>query len=278
MAGRRSWRQAALLTLAIMAAAASGAASRAAVATAPAAGGATGAAAAAPAADPAGEPLAGAVTESLVIARAAVSYEARLALLDGANALDADQRFTDRVRRIAGPLIAQAARDYPATAAWSWQIHTSADPAQDADCMAGGKILVSQDYADRLALGDAELAMLLAHEIAHAALGHNLQEYQLALRLEPARAALPFADLWQAVDTDPALMARLAPLGRAQENEADRAGLQLAVRAGWPAARLANYYRKLLRASAWPALDSDTHPSPLSRWRAAQAQAAGLPH
>jgi predicted Zn-dependent protease len=175
-------------------------------------------------------------------------------------------------------LIAQAAHDYPETADWSWQLHTSTDPEQDADCMAGGQILVGQPYAERLALNDAELAMLLAHEIAHAALRHNLQEYELALRLEPARAALPFAELWQAVDHDRALMDKLAPLGREQEAEADRAGMRLAIAAGWPPERLANYYQKLLRASSKPGLDSDTHPSPLSRWRAAQAQATGPQH
>lgn len=216
------------------------------------------------------------VTQPQVVARATAAYADRLATLDAANALDADPRFLDRIRRIAAGLVAQAARDYPETANWSWQVHTSSDTSQDADCMAGGHILVGQPYAERLALSDAELAMLLAHEIAHAALRHNLQEYELALRLEPARAAQPFADLWEAVDHDQALMDKLAPLGREQETEADQAGLLLAVHAGWPPARLANYYQKLLRSSAKPGIDSDSHPSPLSRWRAVQAQAASL--
>ena len=219
-----------------------------------------------------------AVSQPQVVARAAEAYAARLATLDAAHALDADTRFLERVQRIAAGLIAQAASDYPETAGWSWQIHTTAEPEQDADCMAGGKILVGQPYAERLALNDAELAMLLSHEIAHAALRHNLQEYELALRLEPNRAARPFADLWNAVDHDRPLMDKLAPLGREQEAEADRAGLLLAVHAGWPPERLANYYHKLLRASDWPARDSDSHPSPLSRWHAMQALASTLQH
>ncbi len=222
--------------------------------------------------------LAAGVTQPQVVARAAEAYAARLAELDASNALDADGRFVDRVRHIAAGLIAQAALDYPETADWSWEIHATAQPEQSADCMAGGKILVGQDYAERMGLNDAELAMLLAHEIAHAALRHNLQEYELALRLEPARASQPFSALWDAVDHDSALMDKLAPLGRAQESEADQAGLLLAVRSGWPPERLANYYRKLLRSSDWPALDSATHPSPLSRWNAVQALAASLQH
>jgi predicted Zn-dependent protease len=218
------------------------------------------------------------ITQQQVVARAAEAYAGRLSALQASHALDADPRFLARVRRIAAVLIAQAALDYPETASWSWQIHTTTDPEQDADCMAGGHILVGQPYAERLALNDAELAMLLAHEIAHAALRHNLQEYELALRLEPARAALPFADLWEAVDHDQALMDKLAPLGREQESEADRAGMQLAVSAGWEQERLASYYQKLLRNSSMPGLDSDTHPSPLSRWRAARSPAAVPQH
>jgi len=228
------------------------------------------------AAAPASGPAAASLTQAQVIARADEAYAERLAELKAANALDADTRFTARLRRLAVPLIAQAAREYPETSQWQWEIHASSAPDQDADCMAGGKILVGQIYAERLELSDAELAMLLAHEIAHAVLRHNLQEYQEALRMEPARSARPFSELWEAVDHDAALMARLAPLGRAQEEEADRAGMLLAWHAGWEPKRLESYYRKLMRASDWPGLESSTHPSPVSRWQTMHALAAKL--
>lgn len=216
------------------------------------------------------------LTQERVAAHAAGVYASRVAALDEAGKLDPVADFTARVRRVAAGLIAQAARDYPDTAAWRWEVHASADPEQDADCMAGGKILVSQAYVERLALTDAELAMLLAHEIAHAALRHNLLELERALALDPAWAGRPFEALVDAVDHDAALMARLAPLNLAQEAEADHAGLLLAARAGWPAQRLAGYYRKMMRASGRPYFDSDDHPAPASRWQAARALAATL--
>ena len=218
------------------------------------------------------------ITQQQLIERAAEVYAGRIAEQRATYTLDADAAFTARVQRIADKLIAQAARDYPETAAWPWEIHTTTDTGQNADCMAGGKIMVSKAYAERLGLNETELAMLLAHEIGHAALRHNLSEYQLALRLEPARAEHPFLELEDAVDNDRKLVAKLAPLNFAQEIEADRAGLLLAVHAGWPPERLANYYHKLLRASDWPARDSDSHPSPLSRWHAMQALASTLQH
>jgi predicted Zn-dependent protease len=222
------------------------------------------------------EASAATLTQDQVIAHAAEAYAERLAELSGRAALDADEAFLQRLRRIAAPLIAQAARDYPESASWHWELHTSSAPDQDADCMAGGKLLVGQTYAERLQLSDAELAMLLSHEIAHAVLRHNLLEYQEALRIEPARAARPFSELWDAVDHDASLMDKLAPLGRAQEEQADRAGMLLAFHAGWQPARLAGYYRKLVRNSGWPGLDSATHPSPQSRWQAMHALADTL--
>ncbi|MRX09397.1 M48 family metalloprotease [Pseudoduganella sp. FT25W] len=211
-------------------------------------------------------------TQDEVMARAAAIYADRL----GEFVIDRDPRFTARVRGVADVLIAQARRDYPETAGWAWEVHTTDDARQNADCMAGGKILVSQQYVERLGLGDAELAMLLAHEIEHAALHHNLLEYQAALRLEPAWAQRPFAELEYAVDNNAGLMAKLASLNYAQEEEADREGLRLAWRAGWPAAQLAGYFRKMVRASDWPHGSKPDYPSPSQRRRDAQALAVLL--
>lgn len=219
---------------------------------------------------------AGAVTQHEVADDAARVYAGRIAALRASHQLDTGRSFSQRVQRIARSLFARAATDYPETAAWQWEVHTTTDPEQGADCMAGGKLLVGQRYVEELELNDAELAMLLAHEIEHAAQRHNLKEYELALRLDASWAQRPFADLSDAVDNDRALMAQLAPLNFAQEAEADREGLRLAWRAGWPAARLANYFRKLVRASWQPNFDSSTHPSPASRWRAARTLATAL--
>jgi predicted Zn-dependent protease len=216
--------------------------------------------------------LAAGPTQDEVMAGAAIIYARRLS----ADTIDSDAQFTARVRGIASRLIAQAQHDYPETAGWAWEVHTTDDPGENASCMAGGKLLVGSDYITRLNLNDAELAMVLAHEIEHAALHHNLLEYQAALRLEPAWALRPFAELEYAVDNDSALMARLAATNYAQEQQADREGLLLAWRAGWPAPRLAAYFRKLMHASAAPHRSKADYPSPSQRWRAAQALQAGL--
>lgn len=211
-----------------------------------------------------------------VMAGAAVLYHERMDDLRAARLLDNDTAFHARVLRIVQPLLAQAARDYPETAAWPWEVHTTTDPEEHAYAFAGGKLLVSAAHAAALQLTDGELAMVLAHEIAHSVLRHNLREYEEALKLEPARTARPFAELEHAVDHDSALMAKLAPLGKLQELEADREGLKLAARAGWRPAVLAGYFRKLVQASSAPNAGGFAHPSPSSRWRAAREAADAI--
>lgn len=219
---------------------------------------------------------ASAVTLDEVVAGADKMYRGRVAELARAGMLDRDAAFRSRVERIAMRLREQATRDDPAAALLSWEIHTSSDPDDNASCMAGGKILVSQAYVERLGLSDAELAFLLSHEMQHALLLHNLKEYEEAVRLDPGWLAKPFSALEDAVDNDASLMMKLAPLNKEQEIEADRAGLAMATRAGWPAGHLAGYFRKLVQAYGDSNSGSASHPSPMQRWRAARSQAAGL--
>lgn len=217
--------------------------------------------------------LARAVTQDEVMAGAAQLYRGRIAQLAQAGMLDRDPAFLARVARVAQRLIEQARRDDPAAPTLPWEIHTSDDADDNASCMAGGKILLSQPYVERLALTDAELAMVLSHEMQHAILLHNLKEYQEAIRLDPRWLSQPFSALEDAVDHDSRLMGRLEALNKEQEIEADRAGLAMAWRAGWPAFELARYFRKLERDSSIGNQGSALHPAPMQRWRAARGQA-----
>lgn len=217
-----------------------------------------------------------AVTQDEVTAGAARLYRGRIAELAQAGMLDRDSAFLARVDRIARRLGEQARFDQPGAPAWAWEIHTSSDADDNASCMAGGKILISQPYVEQLALTDAELAMVLSHEMQHAILQHNLKEYEEAMRLDPGWLGQPFSALEHAVDDDGRLMGRLAALNKEQEVEADRAGLAMAWRAGWAAKDLAGFFRKLERASNAGNLGSASHQAPLQRWRAARSQAAQL--
>lgn len=214
-----------------------------------------------------------AVTQAEVAAGAARMYRERIAELARAGMLDNDAAFLARVQRIARRLTEQARADAPTTPVMSWEIHISDDADDNANCMADGKIIVSQAYVERLALTDAELAMVLSHEMQHAILLHNLKEYEEAIRLEPAWLAKPFSALEDAVDNDARLMARLEAINKEQEIEADRFGLAMAWRAGWQAMDLARYFRKLELSRHRGTWSNAIHPAPRQRWHAARSQA-----
>ncbi|WP_073217137.1 M48 family metalloprotease [Massilia sp. CF038] len=217
-----------------------------------------------------------ALSQDEVVAGAEKLYRTRVSELAQARMLDQDRHFLARVQAIVQTLARQAQRDDPGAQAIAWEVHISSDTDENASCMAGGKMLLGQPYSERLGLNDAELAMILSHEMQHAILLHNLAEYQEAIRLAPAWRERPFSALEDAVDNDTRLMTQLASINLEQEVQADQAGLLMAWRAGWRASHLAGYYRKLEQASPMSRTGSPTHPAPLQRWRAARQLAARL--
>jgi predicted Zn-dependent protease len=186
---------------------------------------------------------------------AARRYREILAMLAERGRLDEDRALLDRSRRISNGLVAAAAQLRPETATWSWEIHVTGEPSRATFCIAGGKILVSAEQVARLGLRDGELAMLLAHEIAHAVADH---------RREIARGG---------VDADVAQEVRATAIAIAQEDEADRIGMTLARLAGWPADELAGLYDKLA-AMEGAGTSSTSHASAVERAARARSLAA----
>jgi len=188
---------------------------------------------------------------------AAAQYRKILAGLSAKGQLDDEEVALERVRRIAKGLIAAAAEARPETAAWSWEVHVTSDASTGAFCIAGGKLLVGSALIKVLDLGDGELAMLVGHEIAHAVAGH---------RREVVRSSM---------DADVAEEIRRAEIAVMQESEADRIGMGLAYRAGWPATSLVSFYDKLA-AQEGPGTFNSSHPSAQSRAAMARSTAQQL--
>lgn len=177
--------------------------------------------------------------------------------------LDDDRALLARVRAISAGLIGAALALKPEAATWPWEVHTTSDPEVDAICLAGGKILVGSAFVHRLALDDAELATLLGHEVAHAVAEHHRETLSEALFLN-RQPPLPLEVLMERLDSDMSLQFRLARLSGLQEREADQLGMVLAHRAGWPAAGMLRFYRKLAAEAGSGALLS-SHPPAAAR-------------
>jgi predicted Zn-dependent protease len=185
--------------------------------------------------------------------------------------LDDDRVLLARLGRIGVGLVRAAVELKPAAADWQWEFHTTSDSGVDAQCVAGGKILVGSAFVHKLALDDAELATLLAHEVAHAVAEHDRETLSEALYFN-RQPEPPLDVLMERLASDLSLQIRLSGLSNLQESEADQLGMVLAHRAGWPAAAMVSFYRKLAADDAASLLSSG-HPTPASRLSMAKGMA-----
>lgn len=179
--------------------------------------------------------------------------------------LDADRALLRRLRAISADLIAVAIELKPEAANWQWEVHTASAPDVEASCQAGGKLLVGSEFVRRLDLSDGELAILLAHEVAHAIAEHHREILSEAQLLN--RPLVPVDVVLERLDSDLSMQIRLAGLSRMQEREADQLGMVIAHRAGWSGTAMLSFYRKLAadaaRGRGEPVISS--HPSHASR-------------
>lgn len=206
-----------------------------------------------------------------VDARMEDRYIDRTVDLAAAGKLDEDRALLARLRRIGEGLIRAAVELKPEAARWQWEVHTTGDPEVDAICMAGGKILVGSAFVRHLDLNDGELATLLAHEVAHAVAEHHRETFSEALFLNRF-PAVPLEVVMARLDSDLSLQIRLSTLSSLQESEADQLGMVLAHRAGWPAAAMVGFYRKLA-AEEQGALIAGAYPATASRLSMAKGMA-----
>ncbi|MYN38311.1 M48 family metalloprotease [Duganella sp. FT109W] len=198
-------------------------------------------------------------------------YIDRTVDLAAAGKLDEDRALLARLRYISAELIRVAIDLKPETAQWQWEVHTTSDTEVDAICMAGGKILVGSAFVHQLALTDGELAMLLAHEVAHAVAEHHRETFSEAM-LVNRLPAVPLDVVMARLDSDLSLQIRLSKLSSLQESEADHLGMVLAHRAGWSAEDIVSFYRKLAEGES-SALISSAYPANASRLSMARGMA-----
>jgi predicted Zn-dependent protease len=189
-------------------------------------------------------------------------YIEQTVALAAAGRLDRDRVLLARVRRIADGLVRAAIALKPEAASWPWEVHVTDDPAIEAESQPGGKLLVGTGFVARLALDDGELAILLAHEVAHAVAEHGRETLSEALL--DSRRDLPLDVVEQRLASDLPLQHRLSGLSAIQEREADQLGMLIAFRAGWPCEAMLRFYGKLAADAAGQAILA-SHPSGASR-------------
>jgi beta-barrel assembly-enhancing protease len=189
----------------------------------------------------------------------AAELEAQVELLD-------DTEVQNYVQNLGDRLLANAP-DAPEGMAYRFQVIDAPDQI-NAVALPGGYVYVFSGLI-LAAEDEAELAGVLAHELAHVTQRHIAEQLVAQLGLELL--------LQMALGQDPGVVRQLATLVAAQgaftsfsreaEREADYHGVLYLARAGWAPESYARFFDKLAEAGEAPAVLAflQTHPAPSER-------------
>ena len=168
---------------------------------------------------------------------AAEAYEAELKAARDKGVLNTDKAQLARVTTIARRIVAATPMFRADAAAWNWQFNVQKTKDLNAYCMPGGRIMVYSGLIETLDLSDAELATVLAHEVAHALREHTRERvsraYAQQLVLSGAAAVTGVSEGTANIANMVAEVTFQLPFSRDQESEADQIGLELMARAGY---------------------------------------------
>jgi predicted Zn-dependent protease len=180
-----------------------------------------------------------------VNAFAARIYHDRIHQLAAVGKLDRDRVLLKRIRGIMQRLRPAAEYERPAAARIAWEVHVCRKCNENASAMAGGKLLVSEEFITDITPSDAELAYLLAHEMAHVIAEHTREFATTARYFVGMGLKRDYADIQHELDESLGLQMRMAPLYKQQELEADYIGFILGARSGFEPTAMLSLLRKL---------------------------------
>jgi predicted Zn-dependent protease len=206
----------------------------------------------------------------------AQSYQKTVGEASSKGVLDKTSNEARRVQAIADRLIAQAPTFRPDAAQWKWEVNLIKSDELNANCGPGGKIIFYTGLIDTLKLTDDEIAAIMGHEIAHALREHGREAMSKAYGIEMAKqgagALLGLGQDTMALADTVANYGMTLPNSRANENEADLIGLELAARAGYNPNAAITLWNKMSKVSEGaPPEFMSTHPASASRIAALQA-------
>ncbi|HKK19717.1 MAG TPA: M48 family metallopeptidase [Opitutales bacterium] len=178
------------------------------------------------------------------------------------------QRVGDRIAYVAGPDLPNA----------NWEFVVFDDDQINAFAMPGGKVAVYSGLF-KVVQSEADLAIVMGHEIAHVVAGHSAERVSqqmlaaggaLALQIGVNQSELSSSEkqLLMAAYGAGATVGVILPYSRLHESEADEIGLIYAAKAGYdPRAAIPFWQRMEAQKSGSPPEFLSTHPSDSTRMR-----------
>jgi predicted Zn-dependent protease len=201
---------------------------------------------------------------------AAEAYEAELKAAREKGVLNTDKAQLARVTNVAQRIVGATPAFRADATGWKWQFNVQKTDELNAYCMPGGRIMVYSGLIEKLDLSDAELATVLAHEVAHALREHTRERvsrtYAQQLVLAGAAAATGASESATNIANMVGQVTFQLPFSRDQESEADQIGLELMARAGYDPHAALTLWKKMSAAEqgGTPKFLS-THPAPKDR-------------
>ena len=169
-----------------------------------------------------------------------------------------------RLRYIAQRIIPFTTAWNKRAAQWKWEVILIGSPQINAFCMPGGKIAFFWGILSRLQLNDAEVAMIMGHEMAHALREHARERMGKSFA---TRGALELGSALLGLGNTGRLVAGMGEqlltltFSRSDESEADLVGMELAARAGYnPAAGVTLWQKMAAVSQGAPPEFLSTHP------------------
>ena len=167
-----------------------------------------------------------------------------------------------RIERMFIHVLQEAKRLRPSAGDWDWELVLVADDAHAPFALPDGQIFVSPKWVASRRLTDAEIALVLAHEMAHVIADHMLERVSAFAAARPHNMRV--ADVLRTLQEEWYLARELEPLIQSQELEADRIGMTIICSAGISRLRALSLFDKLARAESGTSY-LNTHAEPLER-------------
>jgi len=187
-----------------------------------------------------------------------------------------DRKYNNMVQRVGDRIAYVAAPDLP-NAQWEFVVFDDPDMI-NAFAMPGGKVAVYTGLF-QVVQSDAELAIVIGHEVAHVVAGHSAERVSQQLLAAGGALALQIGTNQSDLSSEQqrlllaaygagAAVGVMLPYSRLHENEADEIGLIYAARAGYdPRVAIPFWERMKAQSRTKPPEFLSTHPADETRLR-----------
>ena len=219
-------------------------------------------------------PVTGRQTMHLVSSEQLASASAsQFGRLKAETPISTDPTYNAMVQRVGERIAYAASNDLPNA---DWEFVVFDDPQINAFAMPGGKVAV---YAGifKVVRTDADLAVVMGHEIAHVVAGHGAERVTQQILAAGGALAVNFGtkdmdrterQLLMAAYGAGATLGVLLPYSRLHESEADEIGLIYAARAGYDPIGAIDFWKRMeAEKNGAPPEFLSTHPSDETRQR-----------